>query len=192
MQIRDRSRSRDNRNLVNREDGEQDGAILNNLHSVPNSKNGKKPPIPKEVLEIEEQVFRLRDENIRLSKELNETKDENDKNKSKLKAIELYASDVQRRFDRLENEHNQQKIAFQELTGKDWSKRVILLKNEILQLRTDLSLKDDQLQVLKKRVNALLSKEDSGKYLQDFFERQTNELLYAKKIIGEYEKRDNE
>ena len=192
MQIRDRSRSRDNRNQINKDEGDQDGAILSNFQTGPNSRQGKKPPIPKEVLEIEEQVFKLRDENSRLTKELQENKDENDKNKSRLKAIELYASDLQRRFDRLENEHNQQKIAFQELTGKDWAKRVILLKNEILQLRTDLSLKDEQLQVLKKRVNTLLSKEDSGKYLQDFFERQTNELLYAKKIIGEYEKRENE
>ena len=127
-----------------------------------------------------------------MTKELEDNKDENSKNKDRLKAIELYASDLQRRFDRMENEYNQQKIAFQEITGKDWAKRVVLLKNEILQLRTDLWLKDEQLQVLKKRVNTLLAKEDSGKYLQDFFERQTNELLYAKKIISEYEKRENE
>lgn len=137
MQIRDRSRSRDNRPPAVKDEVDQDGGVISNFHSE-NRRQSKKPPIPKEVLEIEEQLFKLRDENARMTKELEDNKDENSKNKDRLKAIELYASDLQRRFDRMENEYNQQKIAFQEITGKDWAKRVVLLKNEILQLRTDL------------------------------------------------------
>lgn len=157
------------------------------------SKNrSKKPPIPKEVLEIEEQVFKLKDENAQLKKELEFSQDDNQKNNSKLKAIELYASDIQRKYDRLENEYNQQKIAFQELTGQDWAKRVILFKTQVNQLRTDLASKDSQFQDLKKRMNSLLNKEDSGAYFKSFFERQTSDLLYSKKIIAEYEKRENE
>ena len=38
----------------------------------------------------------------------------------------------------------------------------------------------------------MLNKEDSGAYFKSFFERQTNDLLYTKKIIAEYEKRENE
>jgi hypothetical protein len=157
------------------------------------SKNrSKKPPIPKEVLEIEEQVFKLKDENTHLKKELELSQEDNKKNCSKLKAIELYASDIQRKLDRLENEYNQQKIAFQEITGQDWAKRVILFKNQVNQLRSELSLKENQFQDLKKRMHSLLNKEDSGAYFKAFFERQTSDLLYTKKIIAEYEKRENE
>lgn len=41
-------------------------------------------------------------------------------------------------------------------------------------------------------MNSLLNKEDQGAYFKAFFERQTNYLLYTKKIISEYEKRENE
>ncbi len=78
------------------------------------------------------------------------------------------------------------------MIGQDWAKRVIVYKNQINQLRTDLSHKENQFQDLKKRVNLLLNKDDSGAYLKTFFERQTNDLLYTKKIITEYEKRENE
>ena len=69
---------------------------------------------------------------------------------------------------------------------------MILFKNQINQLRSDLSAKENQFQDLKKRVNSMLNKEDSGPYFKAFFERQTNDLLYTKKIISEYEKRENE
>lgn len=177
--------------MPDRNDNYQDHESLSQPPGA-HSRVSKKPPIPKEVLEIEEQVFRLKDENARLLKELEASNEENSKYKSRMKAIELYASDIQRRYDALENEHTQQKIALQELTGKDWAKRAIILKNEILQLRAETLQKDEQLQTLKKRVSSIIGKEDSSKYLKDFFEKQTNELLYAKKIIAEYEKRENE
>lgn len=177
-----RSRSRDSRVQLDRENNDASYAKVDHF-----SKNRAKakPPIPKEVLEIEEQVFKLRDENTGLKKELEATHSENEKNKAKLKAIKLYASDIQRKYD-------QQKIAFEELTGQDWAKRVILFKSQINQLRNDLANKESQFQDLKKRMNSLLTKEPSGAYFKAFFERQTSDLLYTKKIINEYEKRENE
>jgi len=171
---------------------EKDNASYAKVDHFSKNRSKNKPPIPKEVLEIEEQVFKLRDENIRLEKALAQSLGDNDGHKAKIKAIELYASEIQRKYDKLENEHNQQKVAFEELIGQDWAKRVIVYKNQINQLRTDLSYKENQFQDLKKRVNLLLSKEDSGAYLKTFFERQTNDLLYTKKIVTEYEKRENE
>lgn len=186
-----RSRSRDNRVQLGREEEQNDTSYAKVDHFSKNRQKAK-PPIPKEVLEIEEQVFKLRDENTRLEKALAASQEDNDQYRAKIKAIELYASDIQRKYDRLENEYNQQKVAFQELTGQDWAKRVILFKNQINQLRSDLSHKENQFQDLKKRMHSLLNKEDSGAYFKSFFERQTNDLLYTKKIIAEYEKRENE
>lgn len=59
-------------------------------------------------------------------------------------------------------------------------------------LRRELTHKDDELNDLKKRVQQLLQKEDSGAHYTAFFERQTQDLMYTKKIISEYEKRENE
>ncbi len=53
-------------------------------------------------------------------------------------------------------------------------------------------MKDDELHDLKKWVHQLLQKEESGSHYSAFFEQQTNDLMYAKKIIGEYEKWENE
>ncbi|CAI2365628.1 unnamed protein product [Moneuplotes crassus] len=190
-QNRDRSRSRDSRIQLGREE-EKDASTYAKVDHFSKNRQRNKPPIPKEVLEIEEQLFQLRDKNARLEKELEQKNENNDNYKAKIKAIELYASEIQRKYDKLENEHNQQKIAFEELIGQDWAKRVIVYKNQINQLRMDLSHKENQFQDLKKRVNLLLNKDDSGAYLKTFFERQTNDLLYTKKIISEYEKRENE
>lgn len=53
-------------------------------------------------------------------------------------------------------------------------------------------MKDDELKDLKKRVSQLLQREDSGPHYTAFFERQTQDLMYAKNIISEYEKREAE
>lgn len=68
VQQRDRSRSRDNRVQLGREEENDHNSFAKVDHFSKN--RNKKPPIPKEVLEIEEQVFKLRDENVRLEKEL--------------------------------------------------------------------------------------------------------------------------
>jgi len=59
-------------------------------------------------------------------------------------------------------------------------------------LRKELVHKDDELNDLKKRVSQLLQKEESGAHYTAFFERQTQDLMYTKKIISEYEKREQE
>ena len=41
-------------------------------------------------------------------------------------------------------------------------------------------------------MSQLLQKEESGAHYTAFFERQTQDLMYTKKIIGEYEKREQE
>ena len=56
----------------------------------------------------------------------------------------------------------------------------------------ELILKDDELIDLKRRVHSLLQKEEAGAHYTAFFERQTQDLMYAKKIIGEYDKWENE
>jgi hypothetical protein len=152
----------------------------------------RKPPLPKEVLEIEEQVFRFKDENSQLIDENGSLQDDNEKLRSKLKAIVLYSSELQRKNDKLDSELSQYKVAFKELTGQDWAKRVVILKDEINQLRSELLHKDNQLQELKKRVNLVLNKDDAGSHFKSFFERQTSDMLYTKKVVAEYEKRENE
>jgi hypothetical protein len=152
----------------------------------------RKPPLPKEVLEIEEQVFRFKDENAQLIDENGSLKDDNEKLRSKLKAIVLYSSELQRKNDKLDSEFSQHKVAFKELTGQDWAKRVVILKDEINQLRSELLHKDNQLQELKKRVNLVLNKDDAAPHFKSFFERQTSDMLYTKKVVAEYEKRENE
>lgn len=148
--------------------------------------------MPKEVLEIEEQVFKYKDENALLIEENSHLKDDNEKLRSKLKAIVLYSSELQRKNDKLETDFNKHKVAFKELTGQDWAKRVIILKDEINQLRSEHLHKENQIQELKKRINLILNKDDSGAYFQSLFESQTNDLLYAKKVAAEYEKRESE
>ena len=65
-------------------------------------------------------------------------------------------------------------------------------------LRSELVAKDQEIVDIKKRVNALLQKEGAGgsgggsAHFKGFFERQTNDLLYCKKIVAEYEKREHE
>lgn len=72
-----RSRSRDNRVQLGRDEEQEQPSYAKVDHF--NKHKAKKPPIPKEVLEIEEQVFKLRDENSRLQKELDESRTEHDK-----------------------------------------------------------------------------------------------------------------
>ena len=60
-------------------------------------------------------------------------------------------------------------------------------------MRKALVTKTDELADLKKRVHQLLSTEDSGAHYAAFFERQTEDLMYAKyKLLAEYEKWENE
>lgn len=50
-------------------------------------------------------------------------------------------------------------------------------------MRKELVLKDDELKDLKKRVHFLLQKEESGSHYTAFFEKQTSDLMYTKKIV---------
>ena len=103
---RDRSRSRDNRvQLVKEEDADNSYAKVDHFAK---NRQSKKPPIPKEVLQIEEELFKARDENTKLVQD-------NEKNESRVKAIELFSSDVLRRYDRLEHEYTQLKQQYDEL-----------------------------------------------------------------------------
>ena len=95
----------------------------------------------------------------------------------------------------MEHEYNQQKLAFHELTNQDWAKRVITFKEQVSSLRTELVLKNNELDDIKKRVHQMLSthqRDDAGAHYTAFFERQTQDLMYTKKIIAEYEKRESE
>lgn len=182
---RDRSRSRDNRVQLVKED-DQDGSYARVDHFAKNkNKNKPPPPIPKEVLQIEEELFKIKDENAKLQAET-------DKQSARVKAIELFSSDVLRRYDRLEHEYVQLKQQYEELSSQDWSKNVIILKNTISELRHELAYKESQFQDLKKRMQTIMDKELSELNVKAFFERQINDLMYAKKVIAEYEKRENE
>ena len=67
------------------------------------------------------------------------------------------------------------------------------MKSTISKLRTDVAIKDSQILDLKKRMQTILSENSSSELnIKAFFERQINDLMYAKKVIAEYEKRENE
>lgn len=180
---RDRSRSRDSRvKLVKEDDKDNSYAKVDHLAK---NKNKNKPPVPKEVLQIEEELYKIKDENTRLY-------DLSEKQSARVKAIELFSSDVLRRYDRLEHEYNQLKQSYEELSTQDWAKNVITMKQTINQLRADCAMKESQHLDLKKRMQSIMDKELSELNTKAFFERQVNDLMYAKKVVSEYEKRENE
>ena len=84
--------------------------------------------MPREVLELQEKYFKLQDDYASLEKKYDESLHGGSKQDAQLNALQLFASDIQRRYDRLEHEYNQQKLAFHELTNQDWAKRVLSFK----------------------------------------------------------------
>lgn len=139
----------------------------------------QKQAVPREVLELQEEIFKLRDENAALKKDLDMGTESREKREHQLTALELFSSDLQRKYDKLEHAYNKTQVALHELTGQDWAKRVIGLKEQVKTLQRELVSKDDALEDLKKRVSSLLQKEDAGAHYSAFFERQSQDLIYA-------------
>lgn len=82
------------------------------------------------------------------------------------------------------------------MTSQDWAKWIIEFKDQVNGLRKELIMKDEELGDLKKWLLNHLHWENQGAHqpesLFNIFERQTHDLMYAKKIISEYEKREGE
>lgn len=84
------SQSKERKVLLAPSDDEQTFAKVDHLKKA----SERKPPIPKEVLEIQDELFKLKDENKFLHNQNEDLRTHLDKKQAQLSALELYASEI--------------------------------------------------------------------------------------------------
>jgi len=165
----------------------------------------KKPDLARhtEILELNEKVLEKEEIVIKREGEINlykneveSLRDECGRAKSKLHAVELYASELQRKNDLLTQEIGERNTIIQELQSADLGLKTQLNINEVKSLRQILISKDEELGSLKRQLKAVLhSQADPGtntNHYEGFLEQQAKELASTKKQLQEFESRSEE
>jgi chromosome segregation ATPase len=111
--------------------------------------------------------------------------EECEKLRAKHQAVELYASDLQRRLDEAERVIKDKDQLIESSKKEDWAKKLMQYKAETEKLRKMLSDKEEEFKATLKSISAHSNTTDgiSKKHYEAFIEQQSKDILKYKKIV---------
>ncbi|KRX06110.1 SMAD/FHA domain [Pseudocohnilembus persalinus] len=183
-QIEDQSKQQD-----------EDSRLLEKMEQMKQELSENNQKLSEQMMQKEEEILKVKNGAQQWISENNLLREENNKMKAKLHALELYCSEQQKRIDRLNDDSLESRKMLEEVFKQDWGKKLHQNQLELGNLRTVLVQKDEELDYYRKQLAAHFSackdySHNFNNHLQ-FVEQQTKQLQICKKQIQEYENRQN-